>query len=500
MVLLPLPLALLGTASWLGGYVRPSADEWCFLPTVRDNGISGLVEKFYTVDNGRVGNGLLVGLYTKSGATGHQWFAPVSAVVVLGVLWTVTGLLLRAAGRTAPRGVPLLVASMVTVVFLLATPNTYKTFYWPASSVSHTAAPVLACAAAIPLRWARSRTARAAAVATAFLAGCFIGTLSEEASAVALVVLTAVLLLSGGVFTARVRRYARAWCLAGLTGTGAGALVLLTSPGSRNRRERFGAGTASAVAPDSLLESLRAFLEILGTVLTTWQYLGAVAVGVLLGLCASAGAGGGGGRGAGSAPVLLPRRPLFLVSAGTLTFLVAGYLCTVITYPLFGSRVTGASRTWNDYLLLYVLLLTGIGVLLGRACVRGQARARERTRGEGRDRVRRRARGQVRRRRVWPTALMAAACAAACGAVCFQLASPLAQLGHDMRVRAERWDRQDLRLRTEAARGARIVPYTRLPISGMGEPFGGPGPRTWPAGCVADYYHLERITDARRLP
>ncbi|MGW6746066.1 DUF6056 family protein [Streptomyces sp. NPDC055025] len=499
MVLLPLPLALLGTASWLGGYVRPSADEWCFLPTVRDNGISGLVEKFYTVDNGRVGNGLLVGLSTKSGATGHQWFAPVSAVVVLGVLWAVTGLLLRAAGRTAPRGVPLLVASMVTVVFLLATPNTYKTFYWPASSVSHTMAPVLACAAAIPLRWAHARTARAAAVATAFMAGCFVGTLSEEASAVALVVLTAVLLLSGGILTARVRGYARAWCLAGLTGTGAGALVLLTSPGSRNRRERFGAGTASAVAPDSLLESLRAFLEILGTVLTTWQYLGAVAVGVLLGLCAGAGAGGG--RGAGGAPALLPRRPLLLVFAGTLTFLVAGYLCTVIAYPLFGSRVTGASRTWNDYLLLYVLLLTGTGVLLGRACVRGQARARAqaraRTRNGGRGRGRHR---EGRGRRAWPTALTAAAGAAVCGAVCFQLASPLGQLGHDIRVRAERWDRQDLRLRTEAARGARIVPYTRLPISGMGEPFGGPGPRTWPAGCVADYYHLERITDARRLP
>ncbi|MFD7896796.1 DUF6056 family protein [Streptomyces sp. NPDC059743] len=475
MVLLPLPLALLGAASWLGGYVRPSADEWCFLPTVRDNGISGLVEKFYTVDNGRVGNGLLVGLYTKSGPTGHQWFAPVSAVVMLGVLWAVTGLLLRAAGRTAPRGLPLLVASTVTVVFLFATPNTYKTFYWPASAVSHTVAPVLACAAAIPLRWARSRRARAAAVATAFLAGCFLGTLSEEASVVALVVLPAVLLLSGSTFTVRVRRYARAWCLAGLAGTATGTLVLLTSPGSRNRRERIGAETTATVAPDALLGSLRAFLEILGTVLTTWQYLGAVAVGVLLGLSAKArtqaGTGAGAGRGARSAPVLLPCRPVLLVSAGILTFLVAGYLCTVIAYPLFGSRVTGASRTWNDYLLLYVLLLTGVGALLGRAWARRQP--------------------------AWPSAVTAAACAAVCVAVCVQLAFPLGQLGHDMRVRAERWDRQDLRLRTEAAQGARVLPYARLPISGMAEPFYGPGRRPWPAGCVADYYRLDRITDAR---
>ncbi|MFF3753647.1 DUF6056 family protein [Streptomyces sp. NPDC002018] len=466
--LLPLPLGLLGAASWFGGYVRPSADEWCFLPLVRDNGISGLVEKFYTVDNGRVANGLLVGLYTKPGIPGHQWFAPVSAVLMLAVLWAVTVLLLGAAGRTAPRGVPLLVASTVAVVFLLATPNTYKTFYWPASSVSHTAAPVLACAAAIPLLRARSRTARRAAAAVVFLAGCFLGTLSEEASVVALVVLVAVLTLSGGIFVPRVRGYARAWCLAGLAGVGTGALVLLTSPGSVNRRERFGAGTASMVAPESLLGSLRAFLEILGTLVTTWQYLGAVAVGVLLGLSVRHRADG--------APALLPRRPLFLVCAGALVFLVAGYLCTVITYPLFGPRVSSASRTWNDYLLLYVLLLTGAGVLLGRAWARTEGR-----------------------RAAWRTTLTAAAGAALVAAVCTALAFPLGELGHDMRVRAERWDHQDLRLRTEAARGARILPYTPLPIRGMGEPFGSRA-RSWPASCVADHYRLERITDTRRLP
>ncbi|MFB6977986.1 hypothetical protein ACFCYQ_04630, partial [Streptomyces scopuliridis] len=148
--LLTLPLGLLGSAFWLGRHVRPSADEWCFLPSVRDHGIAGLLGKFYLSDNGRLGNGLLVGLYAKFGVAGHQWFGLVSGVVMLGLLWAVTVLLLRLAGRTAPRGVPLLVASMVTVVFLFASLNTYKTFYWPASSVSHTAAPVLACAAAVP--------------------------------------------------------------------------------------------------------------------------------------------------------------------------------------------------------------------------------------------------------------------------------------------------------------------------------------------------------------
>ncbi|MFD5784662.1 DUF6056 family protein [Streptomyces sp. NPDC126933] len=459
-----LPLGLLGMASWLGRHVRPSADEWCFLPSVRDTGISGLIEKFYYADNGRLGNGLLVGVYAKFGVAGHQWFGVISGVVMLGLLWAVTVRLLRMAGRTAPRGIPLLVASMMTAVFLFATPNTYKTFYWPASSVSHTAAPVLACAAAIPLLWARSRGGRIAALTAALVVGAFIGTLSEEASVVTLVVLSAVLLISRGIFTPRVRGFARAWCLTGVAGVGIGTLVLLTSPGSRNRRERYGAQTTSMFAPESLTASLRAFTDILESLLMTWQYAGAVAAGVLLGLLARSRAP--------RASLLLPCRPLFLAAVGALTFLAAGYLCTVITYPMFGSRVVTATRTWNDYLLLYVVLLMGAGALLGRAL----------------------------RRRGRRTGVATAAGAAACAIVCAGLVAPLGQLGDDMRVRAQKWDHQDQWLRARAADGARVLPYTPLSIRGMGEPFGANGRKPWPASCVASYYHLEQITFSRRLP
>ncbi|MFE7572688.1 DUF6056 family protein [Streptomyces sp. NPDC057539] len=463
--LLTLPLGLLGSAFWLGRHVRPSADEWCFLPSVRDHGIAALVGKFYFTDNGRLGNGLLVGAYAKFGVAGHQWFGLVSGVVMLGLLWAVTVLLLRLAGRTAPRGVPLFVASMVTVVFLFASLNTYKTFYWPASSVSHTAAPVLACAAAVPLLWARSRRGRVVAAASALVVGVFLGTLSEETSVVALVVLTALLLLNRRILAPRVRAHARVWCLAGVAGIGIGTLLLLTSPGSRNRRARFDAGTASMFAPESLADSLDGYLDILGTLLTSWQYLGAVAAGVLLALLT--------GNREGRVPALLPCRPLFLLGAGTVTFLVAGYLCTVITYPLFGSHVVFAPRTWNDYLLLFVALLVGAGALLGRAL-----------------------RGHASRTGVVATA----AGAAMCVAVCVGLAFPLGELGEQMRVRAEKWDHQDRWLRERAAQGARVLPYRPLSVSGMGEPFGQRGSRVWPARCVAEYYHLKRITYTERLP
>jgi hypothetical protein len=463
-----LPLGLLALASWFGRHVRPSADEWCFLPSVRDHGIPGLIGQFYFTDNGRIGNGLLVALYAKFPVAGHQWFGLISGVLMLALLWALTVQLLCRAGQTAPRGVPLLVASMITAVFLFATPNTYKTFYWPAASVSHTVAPVLACAAAVPLLRARSRRGRIAALAVVLAAGIFMGTLSEEASVVSLVVLSGVVLLAHRLFTERVRAFARSWSLVGMAGIGIGTVVLVTSPGSRNRRERFGAETDSMLAPESLIASLRGYVHILETLFTTWQYVGAVAAGVLLGLLARGQAGRPG--------VLLPCRPLFLTFLGALTFLVSGYLCTVITYPVFGARVVTTERTWNDYLLLYVLLLVGAGAFMGRAL---------------------RQRLRPRRRR---TDMATAAAAAVCAAAVVGLVGPLYDLGHDMHVRAQKWDRQDRWLRAQAQDGAKVLPYKPVSVSRMLEPFGDKGRKVWPAQCVADYYHLDRVTYSKQLP
>lgn len=459
------PLVLLAAASWSGRWVRPSADDWCFLPAVRDDGITGLVGRFYFDDNGRVANALLVGTYAKFQVAGHQWFPAVSAVLILAVLWAVAVVALRRGGVRVPRGLPLLLAAMVAALFLLVTPNTYKTFYWPAASVSHTLPPVLACAALVPLLLARTRRGRGFALGAALLAGAFVATLSEETAIVVVMVLLAVLFLSGRLAPAPVRGFVRLWCATGIAGTAAGALVLITSPGSIHRRERFGAQTTSLLAPDSLAASLRAFAEITVTVVTTGQYAGAVAVGVLLGLLAT--------RRDGRPLRPSPHWPL-LAWTGLLTLLVSGYLCTVIAYPVFRDRVSdpSANRLWNDYLLLYVILLVAAGTLLGLAV-----------------------RQYVRR-----TAPVKAGCAVLCVLVCFGPAVSLLDLDTTMRARAERWDAQDRRLRAGAADGERVLPYERLVISSMLEPFSRGGAAYWPGGCVADYYGLERVTDATRTP
>ncbi|MFF1267176.1 DUF6056 family protein [Streptomyces anulatus] len=454
------PLALLAAASWFGRWVRPGADDWCFLPAVRDDGVTGLVGKFYLDDNGRVANALLVGAYAKFQVAGHQWYPLVSGVLVLAVLWAVAVLALRRARLRTPRGLPLLLAALTTALFLFVTPNTYKTFYWPAASVSHTLPPVLACAALIPLLLARSRRGRAVALAVAALMAAFLATLSEETAIVVVVVLLTALLLSGRVVAGPDRGFVRRWCAAGIAGTAAGALVLITSPGSMRRRERFGAETTSLLAPDSLTASLRAFAEIAVTVATTWQYAGAVAAGVLLGLLC---------RRADGTPPRPPAHWPLLTAAGVLALLVSGYLCTVIAYPVFHDRVSdpSANRLWNDYLLLYVILLVGAGALLGLGL----------------------------RRLTRRTAPAKAVCAALCVLVCVGPAVSLTNLDTAMRSRAEKWDAQDRRLREGAEAGERVLPYERLVISNMLEPFSEGGRRYWPGGCVADLYGLDRVTD-----
>jgi hypothetical protein len=453
-----LPVILLTAAAWSGRWVRPSGDDWCFLPVVGEGGLHAIVHKFYFLDNGRVVNAVLVWAYAQSGVEGHQWFGLISGVLILGLLWAFISAFLPGAGVTVPRGVPFLVASMVMAVFLFGSLNTYKTFYWPAASVSHTLPPVFACAAAVPVLRAGSRRGRGFALFTVFVAGLALGMLSEETSVVTVAVLGGLLLISGHVIPVARRRFVRWWCAAGITGILIAGMILFASPGAHHRREVHGA--AAMLEPESLRASLKGFAVIALTSLTMWQYLGAVAVGLLLGLVARYPGG-----------QLTPtRNEALCAGAGLCALLVSGYLCTVITYPAFGASVSTSTRLWNDYLLLYILLLVYAGTLVARGW----------------------------RRLGRHSTLPLAAGATVYVAVCLACAVSLGSLSSDMAERARKWDQQDRLLRGRAAVGAQVLPYQRLPISKMTEPFG--RHMTWPASCVADYYGVPRVTRAVEQP
>ncbi|WP_223281458.1 DUF6056 family protein [Streptomyces antnestii] len=460
-ILCAMSLALFAYAAWAAHLVRPGGDDWCFLPVVRDGGLTAMVDKFYFRDNGRVVNAVLVWTYARFGVPGQQWFAPASGVLILLLLWAFCAAALHATGKRPPRGTAMFTAATVTAVFLFGSLNTYKTFYWPAASVSHTLPPVFACAAIVPVLRAASPRGRAFALFTAVTTGAVLGLLSEETTVVALVALACTVVISRSVIPAARRRFVRLWCAAAITGLVTGSLILYTSPGALHRRQSK--NSSIMLAPKSLWESLNGFAHITAKCLTSWPYLGALAGGVILGCLLVR---------ASPERVTRAKNEVLLIGSCILVLVIGGYACTVITYPAFRTGVMTSTRLWNDYLLLYVLFLVYAGALAARAWHRRGRRTR--------------------------TAL-AAGTAVYC-VVCLGLAVSLAGLESDMAARASAWDRQDARMRAQAAAGARVIPYRVLPISKMTEPFGHDGHKKWPAYCVARYYGVQDITNAAGKP
>jgi uncharacterized protein DUF6056 len=460
-------LTLLGGASWLGQYVRPSGDEWCFLPKVRDEGLGAIVDWFYNSANGRVVNGVLVESYTAPGVIGHRVYPAVSAALTVVVLWALASRIRRVLGWQAPRGLTLLVATTATVLFLFGSQNTYQTFFWPGAAVSHTFPPVLACAVLWAALSARTRTQRSVAQAVVAVAGAAIALVSEETALVCCGVLCTVVVLRRRLLAAHIRSYVTRWSLCGLAGVALGAAILVTAPGMQKRRVRFDAG-ASMASPESLWLSLQDWLIILVRTLMSWQYSAAVAVGFLAGLLMTQ---------ERRATALSPARPALVVPLCATVFLLCGYACTVMVRPAFGVWASHSVRIRNDYLLLFIALLIACGVLFGRAI-----------------RARLTAAGGKR------TGAALAGAFLVCGVGSAGLVPPLAGFSADMRVRAEQWDRQSAWMHQRAAKGARTLPYKPLPIAGLREPFQLPKGEDWAASCAARYYRVDTVTPSSVLP
>ncbi|KQX52958.1 MULTISPECIES: hypothetical protein [unclassified Streptomyces] len=473
--------ALLAVGAFLGLYVRPTSDDWCALWKVRDMGVLGITGDFYRTQNGRVTNAFLTGLLYSDDMRGPK-LLPAFLVVALG-----TGLFFlgRAAVRAlrpaaepggdpvAPPVVPLVAAAaLLSALLFFAGTRTYQVLLWAPATISHTLPSVIGLwmvlgavrAARSGLRWART-----AAVVSALLVGTAVGMLSEPFTLVAgLLAVTVGVLRLPRLGWAR-DRYVSTWCAAACLGLAAGLTLLYTSPGARWRRAQHPQEPMSAA---EIGETFHDWWRLWQTVGSQWAYLGAVAVGVLLGLALAAGTPRPATT-ARRASAGLPPRRLFLVAVLLPLPLIALASLAVVLGLRSGYGDVGWTygRTWTSFLLPLLLALCAYGAWGGHVLGR-------RLRAAGRPAGR--------------AATLVAAGAVAVGSAA-ALVQPVYTLTKDTVVRSVAWDRQNTRIRAEAA-GAPDVAYRPLLIGGLSEPlFASSYARDWAAQCTATYYRVNRI-------
>ncbi|MFD7626626.1 DUF6056 family protein [Streptomyces sp. NPDC059851] len=475
--------ALIAVGCFLGLYVRPTSDDWCAAWKTRDLGVLGITADFYTTQNGRITNAFLSGLVYGygDGLTGIKILPTVLTVAFTAGLVLLGREFVRYLGGRVrgPTVVLTLTACALVIQALLSFAGTrsYQVLLWAPATISHTLPSTIGVwALLLAVRTVRHRSpaVRAAGFAAALLTGFAIGTLSEPFALVSGLLAAAVGLLALlGPGPSGHRRRVLSWCMAWCAGLACGLAVLYTSPGARWRRAQQ-PERESMFSAAELWATFEDWLHMWGTVTGQWAYLGAAAVGVLLGLASGLGSrdrsrGGRRGGGGGCAPgrrklpltvLLLPVPVVLLGSFAVVVGLRSGYGPSGWTY----------ARTWTSYLVPMELALCCYGALLG-------ARAARRVAGS-------------------PAFVGAATLVAGC----LVLASTAVLVPNVRRLttttvtRAAAWDAQNARLRTEAAGGATDAGYTPLHIGNLAEPFfTRTYERDWVAACVAQWYGLTRI-------
>ncbi|MET9672908.1 DUF6056 family protein [Streptomyces sp. NPDC006482] len=482
--------ALLAVGAFLGLYVRPTSDDWCALWKSRDMGALGISSDFYLTQNGRVTNAFVTGILYSHDMRGPK-LLPAFLVVALGVgLFLLARAALRALRLPRPPVVLLAAAAaLLSALLFFAGTRPYQALLWAPATISHTLPSLIGLWAVLgAVRAARSerRWARTATIGATLLIGTAVGMLSEPFTLVAGVFAAATGLLCLPRFGWAKDRYVSTWCATACVGLGVGLVLLYTSPGARWRRAQHPAEPLSLA---EVGETFHDWWRVWQAVGGQWAYAGAFAVGGLLGLGLAYARTRSGTRtrsGGSDTRPLAPRRvprvavflPLPLVALASLA----------VTYGLrSGYGVTGwtYARTWTSFLLPFLLALcaygTGLGLLLGRRLAARGAGSDPHTASGPRAPL------AARVAAVTVAGTVAVACTAA-------LVPSVRTLTTTTVVRSLAWDRQDARIRSEIAAGAREVTYRPLPIGYLAEPFFTPAyTRDWVAQCVSRYYGADRI-------
>ncbi|MEV7614217.1 hypothetical protein [Streptomyces sp. NPDC089799] len=481
--------ALVAVGCFLGLYLRPTSDDWCAGWKARDLGVLGITADFYTTQNGRIANAFLSGLVYGDGLAGVKVLPTVIAVTfTLGLVLLGREAVRLLGGR--PR-VLLLVACALVLQALLyyAGPRAYQVLLWAPATISHTVPSVIGVWALLPAiaTVRRPRTGpRICGYAAAFLIAAGLGTLSEPFALVSGLLAAAVGLVAlPRLGLARTRR-ASLWCLFWCSGLVCGLIVLYTSPGARWRRAQQPAGE-SPLSGAGLRGTLDGWLHMWGSIAGQWAYLGAAAVGILLGLGCRLRAPARGGREARPA---VPRHMLLAVLLLPVPVVLLGSFAVALGLRSgYGPDGWTYARTWTSHLALMELALCGYGVLLGDRL--GRLRAGRPAAAAGRGAAGITAAG------IQAAGILVSACVALASLAV--LVPGLQRLTTATVTRSVAWDAQNARIRAEAARGATDVGYRPLYIGNLAEPFyTSRYDRDWVAACVSKWYGVDRIHRLRR--
>ncbi|MEV0411641.1 hypothetical protein AB0I68_12785 [Streptomyces sp. NPDC050448] len=466
--------ALIAVGCFLGLYVRPTSDDWCAAWKSRDLGVLGITSDFYTTQNGRIANAFLSGTVYGDGLAGVKLLPTVIAVTFTVALVLLGCHFVRLLGHT-PRLMILIACSLVIQALLYyAGTRSYQVLLWAPATISHTIPSVIGSWALLLGIWTvrQPRPAvRAGGFAAAFLIGFALGTLSEPFALV-----SGLLAAGAGLLALPRLKLARTWrpftwCVLWCSGLVCGLIVLYTSPGARWRRAQQ-PDRKSVLSASELRSTFQDWLHMWDSVTGQWVYLGAAAVGLLLGLGAGLRAPAPGKRTRRRA---VPRKMLIAVLLLPVPVVVLGSFAVVLGLRSgYGPSGWTYARTWTNYLVPMELALCVYGALLGEWAGRYLARRRAATGG------------------------MAAGIVAAAGVLALAALAVLVpnvqQLTTATVTRAAAWDAQNSRIRTEAAHGATDLGYRPLYIGSLAEPFFTSAyARDWVAACVSKWYGVDRI-------
>ncbi|MFD9304804.1 DUF6056 family protein [Streptomyces sp. NPDC060048] len=465
--------ALVAVGCFLGLYVRPTSDDWCAAWKSRDMGVFGITSDFYMTQNGRIANAFLSGVVYGDGLAGTKILPSAIAVAFTVVLVLLGRDFVRFLGGRPRLLILTACALVVQALIYFAGTRSYQVLLWAPATISHTVPSVIGLwALLLAVRTVRDprHAVRVAGFVSAFLIAFALGTLSEPFSLVSGLLVGALgLLCLPRLGLARTWR-PFTWCLLWCSGLVCGLVVLYTSPGARWRRAQQPA-KESLLSAGELKGTLRDWLHMWDSVTGQWAYLGAAAVGVLLGLASVF---------RGPAPrTLEPRRaiprkvlvPLLLLPVPVV---VLGSLAVVVGLRSgYGPTGWTYARTWTSFLVPMELALCGYGALLGAWGGRWLS-------------------GRPRSSAVLVTgAVVAGGLALASVAV---LVPAVQDLTTATVARSLAWDAQNSRIRGEAARGATDVAYRPLYIGALAEPFFTRNyERDWVSACVSKWYGVDRI-------